>query len=144
MTAAKIIAACLLVAVLAGCDQLGIETPDKVAARQEAEGKAVGGACRHSGRALEECYEMNRRSSKAAIYAGWRDMDGYMRENNIAAVKPSQSEDETAPKALSKSETKSVEGERKAAAEVVSRPAGEKPADNARTDSAIKAPTKTS
>ena len=79
----------LLVMALSACDQLGIETPDKVAARVEADGKAVGGACRHAGRALEECFENNRRASKTAVYAGWRDMDGYMRENNIAAVKPS-------------------------------------------------------
>lgn len=99
MTAIKaLISVCLLTTALAGCDQLGIETPDKVAARQEAEGKAIGGACRHAGRALEDCYEMNRRASKAAIYAGWRDMDGYMRENNIAVVKPSALEDDSTPK----------------------------------------------
>ena len=72
--------------LLAGCEQLGIEDPAKVAEAREAEGRAVGGACRHSGRALEECYKMNGKASKAAIYAGWRDMDAYMRENNIAVV----------------------------------------------------------
>lgn len=74
---------CLL---LAGCEQLGIEDPAKIEAAQEAEGRAVGGACRHSGRALEECYNLNKKASKAAIFAGWRDMDAYMRENNIAVV----------------------------------------------------------
>ena len=74
-----------LLAALAGCDQLGIESAAQTAARQEAEGKAVGGACRYSGRALEDCYAMNKRASKAAIYAGWRDMDAYMRENKIDA-----------------------------------------------------------
>lgn len=88
MNALKILLALCLACVLSGCDMLGIETADKVAARQEAEGKAIGGACRQSGRALEDCYEMNRRAPKAAIFAGWRDMDGYMRENNIAVVKP--------------------------------------------------------
>lgn len=95
-----------LTALLSGCDMLGIETADKVAARQEAEGKAVGGACRHSGRALEDCYEMNRRAPKAAIYAGWRDMDAYMRENNIAVVKPTEESDSghgAAPKAATSS-----------------------------------------
>lgn len=72
--------------ILAGCEQLGIESPAKVAAAREAEGKAIGGACRHSGRALEDCYRLNAKASKAAIYAGWRDMDAYMRENNIAIV----------------------------------------------------------
>ena len=41
--------------LLAGCEQLGIEDPAKVAEAREAEGKAIGGACRHSGRALEDC-----------------------------------------------------------------------------------------
>lgn len=72
--------------LLAGCEQLGIEDPAKIEAAREAEGRAIGGACRHSGRALEECYKMNGKASKAAIYAGWRDMDAYMRENNIAVV----------------------------------------------------------
>ncbi len=74
------------VLLLAGCEQLGIEDPAKVAEAREAEGRAVGGACRHSGRALEDCYKLNSKASKAAIYAGWRDMDTYMRENNIAVV----------------------------------------------------------
>lgn len=72
--------------LFAGCEQLGIEDPAKVAEAREAEGKAIGGACRHSGRALEDCYKLNGKASKAAIYAGWRDMDAYMRENNIAVV----------------------------------------------------------
>ncbi|MDP1653447.1 MAG: hypothetical protein Q8L56_12075 [Rhodocyclaceae bacterium] len=72
--------------LLAGCEQLGIEDPAKIAEAREAEGRAIGGACRHSGRALEDCYKLNSKAQKSAIYAGWRDMDVYMRENNIAAV----------------------------------------------------------
>lgn len=83
---------CLVVVLLAlalgGCELLGMEDPAKVAAIKEAEGKAIGGACRHSGRALEDCYVMNPKALKAAIYAGWRDMDAYMRDNNIQAVVP--------------------------------------------------------
>jgi hypothetical protein len=75
-------------ALLAGCDMLGIESPEKVAAAREAEGRAVGGACRHAGRAIEDCYTLNRRTDKAAIFAGWRDMNDYMRENKIEAVPP--------------------------------------------------------
>jgi len=74
--------------LLAGCEQLGIEDPAKAAAAKEAEGRAIGGACRHSGRALEECYALNKKASKAAIFTGWRDMDAYMRENNIEVVPP--------------------------------------------------------
>ncbi|WP_157269284.1 hypothetical protein [Azohydromonas aeria] len=78
----------LLVAALAGCEQLGIESPGSTAARREAEGKAIGGACRHAGRAIEDCYTLNRKADKAAIFAGWREMNDYMRENNIQAVAP--------------------------------------------------------
>jgi hypothetical protein len=75
-------------ALLAGCDMLGIESPEKVAAARDAEGKAVGAACRHAGRAIEVCYVLNRRTDKAAIFAGWRDMNDYMRENRIESVPP--------------------------------------------------------
>jgi hypothetical protein len=71
---------------LAACEQLGVETPAQTSARQEAEGKAVGGACRHAGKALEDCYKTSPKTSKAAIYTGWRDMDLYMRENKIEVV----------------------------------------------------------
>jgi hypothetical protein len=74
---------------LAGCDQLGLEAASVTAARVEADGKAVGGACRHGGRAIEDCFTLNRKVDKAAIYAGWREMDDYMRENKIEAVAPS-------------------------------------------------------
>lgn len=77
-----------LTPLFAGCDQLGLETPAAELAREEAEGKAIGSACRQAGRALEDCYQINRRAPKAAIFAGWRDMDGYMRENKIEEVKP--------------------------------------------------------
>jgi len=78
---------------LSACDQLGIETPAVVTARQEAEGKAIGGACRHAGRALEDCYSLNKKASKAAVYTGWREMDGYMRENKIEVVAPAKDEE---------------------------------------------------
>ncbi|MET0382547.1 MAG: hypothetical protein ABW032_03905, partial [Burkholderiaceae bacterium] len=54
---------------LAGCDQLGLEPASVTAARVEADGKAVGAACRHGGRAIEDCFALNRRVDKAAIYA---------------------------------------------------------------------------
>ena len=77
---------------LAGCDMLGgalgIESPEKVAASREAEGKAVGAACRHAGRAIEDCYAMNKKADKAAVFAGWRDMNDYMRENKIESLPP--------------------------------------------------------
>ncbi|HOY33669.1 MAG TPA: hypothetical protein PLG32_00920 [Piscinibacter sp.] len=75
-------------ALLAGCDMLGIESPEKVAATREADGKAVGGACRHAGRAIEDCYALNKKADRAAVFAGWRDMNDYMRENKIEEVPP--------------------------------------------------------
>ena len=74
---------------LAGCDQLGIESASAAAAKREAEGKAVGAGCRHAGRSIEECYDANKRAAKAAVFAGWREMEDYMRDNKIAAVPPS-------------------------------------------------------
>lgn len=84
----KILLLTLCGLVLAGCEQLGIENPAQIAAAKEAEGRAVGSACRHSGRALEDCYALNKKASKAAVFSGWRDMDAYMRENNIETVTP--------------------------------------------------------
>ena len=81
-----------LALLLTGCEQLGIEDPAKAAAAaaaaKEAEGKAIGGACRQTGRVLEECYSLNPKAQKAAVFAGWRDMDGYMRENKIETLTP--------------------------------------------------------
>ena len=74
--------------LLAGCDALGIDTPAKQAERREAEGKAIGAACRHTQRSLEDCYASNPKASKAAIFAGWREMDEYMRENDIPPAPP--------------------------------------------------------
>ena len=75
-------------AVLAGCELMGGESAETLAARREAEGKAVGGACRHAGRAIEDCFALNKRGEKAALFAGWREMNDYMRENKIEAVAP--------------------------------------------------------
>jgi hypothetical protein len=72
--------------LLAGCDLLGIEGAGAVAARREAEGKAIGGACRHAARSIEQCYVSNRKADKAAVFAGWREMNDYMRENKIEAM----------------------------------------------------------
>lgn len=81
-----------LIFSLSACDQiqrqlLG-EDPAAKTARQEAEGKAVGGACRHSGRAIEDCYAIYYWLQKAAIFGGWQEMDAYMRTNKIEEVEP--------------------------------------------------------
>lgn len=71
---------------LAGCDQLGIESASAVAAKREADGKAIGAGCRHAARSIEQCFEANKRADRAAVFAGWREMEDYMRENKIEAV----------------------------------------------------------
>jgi hypothetical protein len=78
----------LLALLLSGCDQLGIETPAVTQARKEADSKAIGGACRHAGRAIEDCYTLNKKADKAAVYAGWREMNEYMLENKLEPVAP--------------------------------------------------------
>ena len=78
----------MLALLLAGCDLFGGESAEALAARKEAEGKAVGGACRHAGRAIEDCFALNKRADKAAVFAGWREMNDYMRDNKVEAVAP--------------------------------------------------------
>ena len=89
----------LLAAGLSGCDLLGIESGSVTAAKKEAEGKAVGGACRHAMRAIEDCYTLNPKAQKAAVYAGWREMDEYMRENKIDGVAPTLARNAARPEA---------------------------------------------
>lgn len=76
-------------ALLSGCDMLGtlgVVTPGQKMAEAEAESKAIGGACRHALRSIEDCYRDNPKSSKAQVFEGWREMDIYMRENEIEGM----------------------------------------------------------
>ncbi len=84
----RTLSALALVGLLAGCEMLGIPDPAKEAAAKEAEGKAVGSACRHAMRAIEDCYTLNPKAQKSAVYTGWREMDEYMRENKLEGVAP--------------------------------------------------------
>jgi hypothetical protein len=72
--------------MLSACDLLGLG-PDPRIAQKEAEAKAIGGACRHGLRNIEDCYTLNKGINKAAIFDGWREMDAYMRENKIEGAK---------------------------------------------------------
>jgi hypothetical protein len=73
---------------LPGCERLGIPDPAKEAAAHDDEGKAIGGACRQSGRALEDCFTLNPSANKASVFNGWKDMNDYMTQNKIETVKP--------------------------------------------------------
>lgn len=77
---AVLIAAAVL--PLAGCEIPGLG-PDPRAVQREAEAKAIGGACRHALRGLEDCFTLNPKAPKAMVFAGWKEMDLYMRENKI-------------------------------------------------------------
>ncbi|MBP9905014.1 MAG: hypothetical protein KBF66_05615 [Rhodoferax sp.] len=72
--------------LLSACDLLGLG-PDPRIAQKEADAKAIGGACRHGLRSIEDCYTLNKGVNKAAIYAGWREMDEYMRENKLEGLR---------------------------------------------------------
>lgn len=87
---ARLTAALLVTALGAsGCNLFGGgEGAEAATARREADGRAIGGACRHAGRAIEDCFTLNRRADKASVYAGWREMNDYMRENKLEPVAP--------------------------------------------------------
>jgi len=61
--------------------------PDPRIAQREAEAKAIGAACRHGLRSIEDCYALNKGINKAFIYSGWLEMDAYMRENKIEGLR---------------------------------------------------------
>ncbi len=81
-TALRLLAlSCIL--LLTACDKIPGLGPDPRVAQREEEAKAIGGACRHALRGLEDCYTLNPKAPKASVFAGWKDMDAYMRENKI-------------------------------------------------------------
>lgn len=73
---------------LSSCDRLGLPDPVKETANRDAEASATGGGCRHAGRAIEDCYSRNPDARRAAVFSGWKEMDGYMRDNKIDSIKP--------------------------------------------------------
>lgn len=76
--------ALLAVTVLSGClEQVPGLGPDPRLVMREKEGRAIGGACRHAMRGLEDCYTINPKVSKSYIFEGWKEMDEYMREHKL-------------------------------------------------------------
>ena len=131
----------IVVASLAfsGCDQvsqkLGLEDAAKKEAALQAEGKAVGSACRQSGRAIEDCYSIYNWLPKAPIYEGWKEMDAYMRENQLETVAPQL------PPPESPSAAKKRKKAEASAAEPETEKAGAKEESSAKADE--KSPAKT-
>lgn len=117
-----IVALLLASASLSACNPFGGESVEAIAARREADGKAIGGACRHAGRAIEDCYLLNRRADKSAVYAGWREMNDYMRENKLEPVAPQLNGEA----AVARSGSDASEGEARRSARSADKPA-EKP-----------------
>ncbi|MFZ4288125.1 hypothetical protein [Variovorax sp. HJSM1_2] len=76
------------VLLLSGCEIPGVY-PDPKVVQRDADAKATGSGCRHAMRSLEDCYAMNTKAPKAAVFAGWKEMDAYMRENKLEGVAPS-------------------------------------------------------
>jgi len=75
--------------MLTACDKGDAnKDADREATAKEGDARATGSACRQAGRALEDCYKLNPDSERAAVFAGWRDMNDYMRENKMQDVKP--------------------------------------------------------
>jgi len=75
--------------LLAGCDIPGLG-PDPRIAQREADGRAIGAACRHAMRGIEDCYNNNERALKTAVFEGWKEMDQYMRDNKIEGIPPKE------------------------------------------------------
>ena len=92
MRSSRLLISLTALALLGGCDALGIETASQVLARKEAEGKAIGSACRHAIRSIESCFESNPKAGKSAVFEGWKEMDQYMRENIIVGMRRGGSE----------------------------------------------------
>lgn len=69
---------------LAACDLLG---PDPAQTKRDADAKAIGAACRYGLRSIQDCYTLYPKVTKAAVYAGWLEMDAYMRENKIEGIR---------------------------------------------------------
>jgi len=90
MTARLILLAITLTMALTlgGCDAVTALMADPKAAQRIADSKAIGSACRHGLRSIEDCYRLNEKASKAAIFDGWKEMDQYMRDNKIEGIAP--------------------------------------------------------
>ncbi|HEX4325275.1 MAG TPA: hypothetical protein VH105_00575 [Burkholderiales bacterium] len=74
-----------LFVALAGCDQISALDGSKA---READGVAIGSACRQAGRAIEDCFSMNPDAPKASVFAGWKEMNDYMVQNKLESVTP--------------------------------------------------------
>jgi hypothetical protein len=100
--------------MLGGCD-LEALLADPRAVQKAADAKAIGSACRYGKRGIEDCYALNEKSAKSGIFEGWKEMDTYMRENNIegieAKIAPKPAASALVPEDEMITETKSAEAD---------------------------------
>lgn len=82
----KILMVASAATMLSSCDLSQIPGLDGKLSIEDS--KAVGAACRHSGRALEDCFAMNPNTYQSGVFEGWRDMNDYMVANGLDVVKP--------------------------------------------------------
>jgi hypothetical protein len=94
--------------MLSSCDLSQIPGLDGKLSLEDS--KAVGAACRHSGRALEDCFVMNPNTHQSGVFEGWRDMNDYMLANEIEVVKPEIQNSAFKPEKVSGSKATSAAG----------------------------------
>ncbi|MCR2746283.1 hypothetical protein [Limnobacter parvus] len=82
----KILMVASAATMLSSCDLSQIPGLDGKLSIEDS--KAVGAACRHSGRALEDCFTMNPNTYQSGVFEGWREMNDYMIANGLDVVKP--------------------------------------------------------
>ena len=82
----KMLAVVSTASLLSSCDVSQLPGLDGRLSQQDS--KAIGAACRHSGRALEDCFALNPKAPQAGVFEGWKDMNDYMLANQIEEVKP--------------------------------------------------------
>ena len=79
---ALVVALPLLSACDRFADMLDMPNPEK----DTANAQAIGGACRQTGRSIEDCYALHPEVDKADIFSGWKTMSEYMNEHNLKEV----------------------------------------------------------
>jgi hypothetical protein len=60
--------------LIAACEIPGWAPIPRVAQR-EADARPLVAACRHAMRGIEDCYRLNERAPKTAVFEGWKEMD---------------------------------------------------------------------
>ncbi|MBV1776385.1 hypothetical protein KSF73_11750 [Burkholderiaceae bacterium DAT-1] len=68
---------------LCGCEKF-----TEITNQAKFNGRAIGAACRQSGRSLEDCFQRNPRVARADIFSGWKEMNEYMMAKKLEIIPP--------------------------------------------------------